>query len=34
MKLENRDRLNNIRGIDRILDSDRLFMSKEEASNV
>ena len=42
MKIENRDRLNNIRGIaremvetiDRILDSDRLFVSKEEASNV
>ena len=58
MKLEDRDRLNNIRGIarsidvftdqtevadlareiieiiDRILDSDRLFVSKEEASNV
>ena len=57
MKLEDRDRLNNIRGIahsidvftdqtevadlaremvetiDRILDSDRLFVSKEEASN-
>jgi hypothetical protein len=57
MKLEDRDRLNNIRGIahsidvftdqaevsdlaremietiDRILDSDRLFMNKGEASN-